>query len=193
VPFGPLSLARRKHGVAIHVESNGTYGRFVINEVLGRIDCPAEPVLAYSKAIFHAYTSSVAADPLTGRTGTEEALAFLRSAKCQPSTALNSSELDKLQSILRLSPRRNYYPPDLKKLQEIHWDPDIPYHSQHEEFRLLVEEIHQKHEELSLFHSEPVKRHELKTGGDRHLLYRGLARRNKLGNGGDNGESSREI
>jgi len=193
VPFGRLSSTRSGHHVAIHVENNGVYGRFAINSVLGRIDCPAEPVLIYTKAMFHAYSSSVVADPLTGRTGTEEALTFLRSAKCQPSTALTLGQLEKLEAIAKLSPRREYYPPGLKKLQEIYWNPEIPYHSQHEEFGLAVEEICRIHNELSQFHPEPIEKRDSEPLGDRYLLSRALASRRKLENNSRNSELTCQI
>jgi hypothetical protein len=60
--------------VAVDVTNNGNYGGFTINNVLGRLECPAEPRLLYLKAQFHAYISFVISDPLTKRTGSEEAL-----------------------------------------------------------------------------------------------------------------------
>lgn len=80
----------------LYVESDGSYGRFAINDLLGRIDCPAGPRLAYCKAMFHAYTSFALPDPLAGTMGTEEALRFLRSGYCQPWIPINSGP----QSIL---------------------------------------------------------------------------------------------
>ncbi|TVY94359.1 hypothetical protein LAWI1_G000351 [Lachnellula willkommii] len=76
VPMGNL-IQYKRHGIhiATRVESSGGfYGRYTINQPLGRLDCPAEPRLLYFKALCHAYTSFILPDSLTGRTGTEEAL-----------------------------------------------------------------------------------------------------------------------
>lgn len=89
-----------------------------INDVLGRLDCATEPRLLYVKAMYHAYTSFVVSDPLTGRTGSEEALHCLESGYCQPWSPLNFWSLQDLNLISQLTPCREYYPKDLKVMQK---------------------------------------------------------------------------
>ncbi|KAH8586881.1 hypothetical protein B0O99DRAFT_643285 [Bisporella sp. PMI_857] len=43
--------------------------KYSIDDVLGRVECPSEPRLLYTKALCHALTSYFLPDPLTGRTG----------------------------------------------------------------------------------------------------------------------------
>jgi hypothetical protein len=66
VPMGKVKCTRNGPHVAIFVDNNGDYGRFTINEILGRLECATEPRLLYLKAMYHAYTSFVLPDPLTG-------------------------------------------------------------------------------------------------------------------------------
>lgn len=69
--------------VVVDVANNGNYGRFTINTVLGRLECPTKPRLPYLNAQFHAYISFVISDPLAKRAGSEDALHCLRSGYCQ--------------------------------------------------------------------------------------------------------------
>ncbi len=71
--MGSMSYRRNEFHVAVKVANDGSYGRFAINDVLGHLECAAEPRLLYLKAQFHAYTSFVVPDTLTGHSGSEEA------------------------------------------------------------------------------------------------------------------------
>jgi hypothetical protein len=84
--MGDIRYSRNGQYISPFVANNGDYTKFTINDVLGRLDCPAEPRLLYLKAMYHAYTSIVLLDPLIGLTGTKEALYCLKSGYCQPWT-----------------------------------------------------------------------------------------------------------
>src|SRR6266536_2954596 len=112
--MGPLKSRIQGIHVSVVIENNSQYGRFAINDVLGRVDCVAELTLLYLKAQYHAYTSFVLPDPLTGKTGTEEALHCLKSGYCQPWEPLRTGQEMALKWIAQLTPRREYYPVDLK-------------------------------------------------------------------------------
>ncbi|EUC26942.1 hypothetical protein COCCADRAFT_10307 [Bipolaris zeicola 26-R-13] len=101
-PCGPISTTRHGMHVAVRAAASTDYAKFGIDDVLGRLSCPPEPRLLYSKAQFHAYTSFVIPDPLTGRTGTEEALHMLQSGHCQPWEPLGGGPLNILKSISHL-------------------------------------------------------------------------------------------
>ncbi|KAF2135526.1 uncharacterized protein K452DRAFT_303485 [Aplosporella prunicola CBS 121167] len=177
VPMGSLTTVKNQFHVAVDVANEGTYARYIINDVLGRLECPAEPWLLYKKAQFHAYTSFMVPDPLTGRTGSEEALDALSSGLYQPWTPLSVGPLQCILSIAKLAPKRVYYPKDSKFMQQVHWDPDLTIAIQHEGFRFLAEQIYQKNETLSLFASGKAELPVLEPAGNRHLLQRGYAKR----------------
>lgn len=112
VPVGDLKYRRSGPHVEIGVDliHGGThYVKFTINEVLGRIDCPAETKLLFLKAQFHAFTSFVLPDSLTGRTGTEEALHCLSSGLFQAWGPIASNNHRVLKSLASLTPLREYY------------------------------------------------------------------------------------
>ncbi|KEY64737.1 hypothetical protein S7711_05391 [Stachybotrys chartarum IBT 7711] len=141
VPLGATHMEPRGCHVTVWNEQNGFYGKFQINTLLGRLDCTAEMTLIYTKALLHACTSFLLPDPLTGRTGTEEALQWLQSGICQPWSPLGPMALSKLERIAKLTPRRVFYPEDLQVMKTDYWTPDIPVTIQDSRFRPLVENI----------------------------------------------------
>jgi hypothetical protein len=176
VPMGQVKCTRNGPHVAISVGNNGDYGRFTINEILGRLECPAEPQLLYLKAMYHAYTSFVLPDSLTGRTGTEEALRCLQSGLCQPWTPLSTGPHLSLEPIARLTPRREYYPKGLKVMQTTHWDPNLTVNIQNDGYADVLNTIMEKSTQLSIFSPEEAKPPAFKSIGEAHLVTRSLMR-----------------
>ncbi|KAI1370598.1 hypothetical protein F4677DRAFT_437927 [Hypoxylon crocopeplum] len=143
VPLGPIKF--RRHGMHVEVCVDGAreYGRYMIDETLHRLSCPPELRLVYTKAIFHAFTSFCLPDVLTGRTGTEESILILRSGAAQPWNSLGGThQLVKLLG--SLSPRREYYPPQLKRLQRVKWDEHLTMTIQHDAYESLCQAIIEK-------------------------------------------------
>ncbi|KAL9083912.1 MAG: hypothetical protein Q9165_008319 [Trypethelium subeluteriae] len=181
VPFAAGSLMTERSSIHMAVKmpvGGGAYGRYVINDILGRLDCVAEPKLLYLKALLHAYTSFPVQDPLTGRTGTEEALQFLQSKVCQPWTPISQGGCEVLAQIAQLSPRREYYPEGLKHMQKTYWDPKLTMTVQHDAFWPVSQALATKSEQLasfSLANMEPP----LLVGrpSEAQLLNRALSRR----------------
>ncbi|KAH8656605.1 hypothetical protein BGZ60DRAFT_384977 [Tricladium varicosporioides] len=150
-PLGQLNYTRHGMHVAVRASSTTEYGRFGIDDVLGQLSCPPEPRLLYSKAQFHAFTSFVLPDPLTGRTGTEEALHTLRSGSCQPWKPLSDGLASILGVIGGLSPGREYYPKDKRRLQTVTWDQHLTISIQHDSYEGLVQEMLGKSDRLRAF------------------------------------------
>jgi hypothetical protein len=177
VPIGDIKYKRSGSHVTVRVENLGKYGRYTINEILKRLDCPADPQLLYLKALHHAYTSSVLPDLLTSRTGIEEALHCLKSGHCQPCTPITEDPQKSLRLLAKFTPHREYYPKEIKVMQKTRWDPELPAHIQHDGFRSIVEDIRTKSELLSMFTADKDKFRPLESGGERHLILRSQARR----------------
>ena len=177
VPMGDISCKRNEFHVTIEVANNGIYGKFSINHVLGRLDCPTEPLLLYLKARYHSYTSFIIPDSLTGRTGTEEALHCLSSGLCSPWTSLNLDPHRILLDIASLTPRREFYPKNLKTMQQVFWNDNLTTTIQHDGFKPIVETIRRKSEQLAVFAVQKVAVPLLKPHGDIHLLRRSYVRR----------------
>ena len=179
VPMGLVAFKRDRFHVTVRVENDGLYGKFTINDTLGRLECPPEPRLVYLKAYLHAITSYMLNDTLTGRTGTEEALHCLQSGYFQPWTVLTSpAAVDTLSRISRLSPTRKYYPEGTKKMQQTDWNSRLTVTVQDDELRYAVERIRQKLECLSTFSAAQPQLPAIDVPGEsHHLSHRSLIQR----------------
>ncbi|KAL8391947.1 hypothetical protein RB595_002236 [Gaeumannomyces hyphopodioides] len=158
VPLGDLKVERTGPYVQVGVHaSNSDVGKFVVNEMLGRMECAPEPTLILKKAELHAMTSFVLPDTLTGRTGTEEALAILTSGAAQPWQPLRVPQLRILKSLTNLTPKRAYYPDEsIKTLKTEHWNPSLTPSIQHEDFMGVVDGIFARSERLRQFFNPPI-------------------------------------
>ncbi|EPE02597.1 hypothetical protein F503_06573 [Ophiostoma piceae UAMH 11346] len=133
--------ARRADNYEVSAQDKA-YVRFSIDPVLGRLVCPPDPRLLYTNAQLHAFSSfPPLPDPLTGRTGEEEATAVLQSGMCQPWKPLGGKSTLIMQQIRRLCPQRTFYPTDKRVLQQVSWDPMLPVGIQHDRYGHLVDRI----------------------------------------------------
>ncbi|PSN61496.1 hypothetical protein BS50DRAFT_578491 [Corynespora cassiicola Philippines] len=176
-PWGSVSARRRGIHVAIRAAGSTEYARFEIDDVLGRLSCPSEPRLLYAKAHFHALTSFVIPDPLTGRTGTEEALHILQSGACQPWAPLGNTPISILKAISDISPKREYYPTHRKTLQSVFWNADLTMAIQHDTYEGLVRKILDKSERLRVLSSNNEEGLYASVYKPTHLRRRGVMQR----------------
>ncbi|CAF9942696.1 MAG: hypothetical protein ALECFALPRED_009917 [Alectoria fallacina] len=177
VAMGPATIEKNGPHVRIGISHTGFYARFFINKVLGRLECASEPRLIYFKAYCHAVTAFVLPDPLTGRTGTDEAIHCLRSSNAQPWAPVDEVAYGFLSTIADLTPQRIYYPEKLKALQRVLWRDHISSAVQHDEFRPIIRHIMQQCRVLHRFHLGSAKPPADDRGGDDHLLTRARTRR----------------
>ena len=182
MPLGEINATKRGDHVQAYVNvphetPEVHYVHFTVNDTLGRIDCAAEPVMVYRKAEIHAVTNSPVPDPLTGKTGAEEALSILSSGICQPWKPLGQIPMSILNCISRLSPKREYYPEDRRLMSKESWNHDLPYITQREEYSLLVDHILKQSARLANFHPQVPQGLPPPSAGDTHLNQRALQRR----------------
>lgn len=157
VPFGKVISKRWRSHVAVNIMGKkDSYGKYDINDTLGRVDCAPEPLLIYMKAMLHAYTSFVLPDPLTGRTGAEEALLLLSSGICKPWTLLGRGHEEVLSEIAKLTPPRVYYPRDIKVMEREQWNDDLTSHLQHPLYADLIEDILTTSRQKAAFHTAQI-------------------------------------
>ncbi len=178
VAMGPAQIEQSGSHVRIRIKHTGYYARFSINKVLGRLECASETRLIYFKAYCHAITAFILPDPLTGRTGTDEAIHCLRSGNAQPWAPVDEVSYDFLSIIADLTPRRVYYPEDLKVLQRVVWKDYLLSAVQHDDFRPLANDILKQCRVLQRFHLGSAEPPADDQGGDEHLLARAQSRRN---------------
>lgn len=100
----------------------------------------------------HAVTSSCLADPLTGMTGTEQALATMRSAeiasRCEQ---MVQEDFDILQCLAALSPKRVFYPAHKKVMQKVTWSKTLSFQSQHGDFCGVVADLFEQNRRAASF------------------------------------------
>lgn len=150
VPIGNITWEREGIHVGVRIFNEGVYAKYTLNSVLGRLDCPPEPLLLYLKAAMHALTSFPLPDDLTGKTGTEEARHCLLSARSQPWTPLAGFPQRILSAIKSLSPTRTLYPPGINLYQKVQWDQHLTSTIQHEDLAPLVDLIERRSRELEV-------------------------------------------
>ncbi|KAF1837673.1 hypothetical protein BDW02DRAFT_107422 [Decorospora gaudefroyi] len=178
IPWGSIRVTRDEPHVLVEIEmGRGLYLQYGVNEVLGRIECPPEPKLLYMKALLHAYTSSVFYDPLTRRTGTEEAIYLLQTGSYKPWSPLSQEELATLNTLAELSPQRGYYPKDAKCMETVVWRSELPVAMQDDRYHLLTASISRRSSELSnFFLDRPLPKTVDMPTHDAHLATRAFSR-----------------
>ena len=176
IAIGTPNIAQQWGHSTVVIQHEGYYARYYINDVLGRLECPCEPRLLYFKAYCHAVTTSSMPDPLTKRTGVEEAVQCLRAGNAQPWAPLDETALKMLRSTADLTPRRVYYPDNIKVLQKVSWTNDLSTYAQDEDLLPAVNAIVEQCSVLEDFHQKGSKPPAIELGGDQHLLERSRLR-----------------
>ncbi|KAK9425871.1 hypothetical protein SUNI508_12849 [Seiridium unicorne] len=148
---GALESSRADMHIRWGRNGGSEYFKFEIDQVLGRLVCAPEPWLLYSKAQAHALTSFVLPDPLTGRTGAEEAIAILTSSQSHPWAPLTQASQTVLREISAISPSRVYYPEDKRCLQKVGWHDNLTTTIQSDCYESVVAAILEKSSHLSGF------------------------------------------
>ncbi|KAI5460281.1 hypothetical protein BGZ63DRAFT_454593 [Mariannaea sp. PMI_226] len=183
VPLGNVTARVDGCHVEVRIAPNGVYGKFTIDETLGRLSCAAEPLLIYTKALLHALTSFILPDPLTGRTGAEEAVEWLQSGMSQPWCPLGPAAVQVLRRITQLTPRREYYPSDLRVMRTDHFTNSLPIRLQSSAYRPIIGKIVEISQNLTVFSltdSEKSEKIGIPPSGNPHLHTRALLRQQAL-------------
>ncbi|TLD09799.1 hypothetical protein PspLS_11577 [Pyricularia sp. CBS 133598] len=116
---------------------------YTIDKIKGEIVNDGSHMGKILLSLLHATTSHFLPDPLTGYTGTEQALRILRSAAMASSQALTVPEVGMLQDIARLSPMRSYIMKSVKhpKAQIVTFIPGLQPLAQHDWFATEVKQL----------------------------------------------------
>ncbi|KAF8729261.1 hypothetical protein RHS02_07818, partial [Rhizoctonia solani] len=154
IPDGGIQFNMSTHHtmVSIHTGSSRHIDvyRYKIDNDLNQLATDAGLTSRLVKIYLHALTSHCLPDPLTGRTGTEEALHLLSQASSSSFEQINLKQAGLLKSIGLLTPTRKYYPAHLHCMQTTHWA-NLPALSQHFGFSSAATEILQRADTLQLF------------------------------------------
>ncbi|KAF8555161.1 hypothetical protein OG21DRAFT_1439060 [Imleria badia] len=200
VPDGKISFWKDGHHVQVRVKADAdrpalervTYQTYTVDTELGCLTGNVSLTNKLYCAYLHALTSGCGTDPLTGRSGTEEALSLLRSASCWSIMRFGSREAELLTCIASICPPRTWYPVQLKRMQKVGWL-NLPASTQHHELYVISKAIMEHYQRVRLFHeskSSPLfQSFPLR---DDHLLERSARRAAYLFTSEFSGQPSRE-
>ncbi|KAB5592328.1 kinase-(PK-like) protein [Ceratobasidium theobromae] len=154
IPHGDVQFTTHEHhaSVTICLDSRRhiQFHQYKVDEDLGYLASDSGLTSRLFKIYLHALTSHCLPDPLTGRTGCEEALYDLSAAATSSFEQINEDQAKLLKLIGSLSPKREYYPAHLKCMQTTHWV-NLPPLSQHYAFSAATATILKHADTLQLF------------------------------------------
>lgn len=157
IPFGKVIAERTEHHVAVRIDTTSLdfveYHTYTVDDILGRLQVSSSGMTSWFYVIYlHAVTSHCLPDPLLKRTGTEEALLALKSARSFSFIEFSSDVFRRLGEIAVLTPQRSYYPRNLKTMQSTEWSSRLHPLAQHNAFATLASEILAYAKSLQTFH-----------------------------------------
>ena len=177
IPDGKVSFRVEGHHVRVDITTDHsivkrvTYQTYRVNTDLGCLTGDDSLTSKLYRAYLHALTSGCSVDPLTGRSGTEEALSVLRSAGCWSTTRFGSRDAELLSLIASICPSRTWHPE--QSVQKVEWN-NLPTNSQNHELHIICKAIKDHYERHQLFYqSHSSESFPLQ---DAHLLKRSARR-----------------
>ncbi|KAF8729325.1 hypothetical protein RHS02_07821, partial [Rhizoctonia solani] len=155
IPQGDIDFQFGGDHVSVTIISNTKQNvrvfHYLIDKDLGHLEANAGLTSRLFKIYLHALTSYCLPDPLTGHTGTEEALYELSHASTLSFEQISLEQAELLKAIGLLTPRYKYYPNDLECMQTTEWS-ELASLSQHFAFSTMVAEIFHYADTLQIFH-----------------------------------------
>ena len=179
VPHGNVSFSKVDHHVRVTINPGTSdkvpYHHFVIDKGLGRLVDNGNLKSRLFKLYLHAVTSHCLPDPLTSRSGTEEALHGLRLGSTRSFLALDEDNLEQLSLFTKLTPARYFYPKGSKFMQTVNWEP-LSALSHHEDFLTEVRLLVSQAASLRVFQSTSDMKYKLDQRGSPELRERAAVR-----------------
>ena len=154
VPKGSMVLAPAKYGhvdISVDVECSTGYFVYDVDDLLGRLVGTRTMESDLYLIKLHAFTASSQPDPLTQRTGTDEALDRLEGAASFSFHSISKESRSYLDDIATLTPLRTFYPAHLQVMETITWTEYLPVCAQRPEFRSKVVDILSSWQEMAPF------------------------------------------
>ncbi|KAK6529493.1 hypothetical protein TWF281_008666 [Arthrobotrys megalospora] len=146
VPFGQITWSNEGNGnhVSVRVtppDHERRYAIYPVDRVLNRLLDTETSKARYTRLYLHALCSGILPDPLTGRTGVDEALDGLKTAASFSLQTLHESDAKILKSIASLTPWRGFYPNNPEVMQKIGWEKSLPTWVQNDNFYFRIVDI----------------------------------------------------
>ena len=179
IPTGLVSVSRHESHVVVSISNESRhvdYLRFQVDSILGRLRGDGGLRTWLSQAYLHALTTNILPDPLTGRTGTEEALSILKAQIKQVWKPLDDEEAATADLLAALTPRRIYYPQHLQVMQQVEWSSKLSFIAQHDDFVSLCARLVESGNRFATFYTDGKEIKPLQQLSDYHLLQRARLR-----------------
>ncbi|KAK2031664.1 hypothetical protein LX32DRAFT_584407 [Colletotrichum zoysiae] len=153
VPEGRVSFTKKDGHVDVRITKGASKVQaYRVDSRLAKLtsnnDLQSNLFLCY----LHALTSFVIPDPLTKRTGTEQALSILRSASVRSFHLLTKDNMELLGHLAELTPGRTYYPAHERVMQSVTWELNLNFLAQHGLFYEQVKSIFEQNKRYQFFH-----------------------------------------
>ncbi|KAI1266298.1 hypothetical protein F5Y18DRAFT_435235 [Xylariaceae sp. FL1019] len=154
VPEGEISWASKDDHTCVYVSKTTITDVHAlrVDDVLGRLIDNGTLQDKLFLSYLHVLTSYSLPDPLTGKTGVEQALWILNSAAVRSFDQLSDKNIATLRQIARLTPKREYYPLDKCVMATVSWIPGLSSLSQHDGLYTAVSEIFGQAKQMCLFY-----------------------------------------
>ncbi|KAG9073901.1 hypothetical protein FRC06_011081, partial [Ceratobasidium sp. 370] len=155
IPYGTAKFEAQGDHSQVTIDCGSerhlTFYQYKIDDDLGYL-ASSNPSLTSRlyKIYLHALTSHCLPDPLTGRTGTEEALHELSESATSSFAQIDQEQARLLELIGALTPEQCYNPSHLRSTQETQWA-NLPSLAQHYAFRTATNSILNRACSLQLF------------------------------------------
>ena len=166
VPFGEIHSTEHPDGqhqivtverTTLSKEFRSHYFVFILNDRLRTLQSSDSPTGWLYLALLHAMTTHSLPDEYIGMTGAERAFQLLNSAGCWSDQPFDSLCLNILTQIATISPRSNYYPEHLARMQTIEWNSNgLPYSLQHFGYYLIAKNLINAAQELNFMYSSSM-------------------------------------
>jgi hypothetical protein len=154
IPHGHVKFSAQGNHSRVEINTGGSPNvvlhQYKIDGDLGYLAGNTNLTSRLFKIYLHALTSYCLPDPLTGRTGTEEALYELSEPATSSFDQINKQQAHLLGLIGALTPRRHYHPTPFHHMQQTHWL-DLSYLAQHYAFCTIANSILKRASTLHLF------------------------------------------
>lgn len=160
IPQGDVIVEPRGHHVqvTIHPSHNQARGHcywYTIDVELCRLMGTVGLTSKLYRAYLHAVCSAHVPDPLTKRTGVEEAMYLLQSAACYSFMKLDPFDCKLLAWIGSLTVDRAWYPAHKMTMQEVYWRPELSSYIQSCAFYHVASDIVQYAQKLQVLSETP--------------------------------------
>ncbi|KAK1974854.1 hypothetical protein LZ30DRAFT_810521 [Colletotrichum cereale] len=152
---GQVSFAKTNGHVEVHIARGvPTVHAYQVDNRLARLVSNNSLQSHLFLAYLHALTSFVLPDPLTEKTGTEQALSILNSALVRSFYILTPHNVALLDQLAQLTPGRSYYPANERVMQTVTWSSQLNFLAQHGLFYEQVKSIFKQVERSKFFHPD---------------------------------------